>query len=309
MRLVVCGKNDAAVEALEFAVARGDEVWAIATAGDAGEDGWQRSLRGAARRLGVPCDQPGRINDPAFVHRLQAFHADALVSIQYDQILRGPLLGRVGCPCLNLHFALLPLHRGVAPIAWAILAGDAEAGVTLHHMVEDIDAGDVVARRAVPIAPDTTARELYDAVSRAAGALFRASHPFPPALLATRLPQDPGLASYHRADDIDFTARRVDWSRPAETVQRWIRAFVFPPMQHPESAVDGRRLAITRVAGGLGEPVAGTAPGTVVRRAPDGIDVAAADRTVRILALSDPANPRATAADVLGSVAVGARLA
>ena len=263
MRWVLCGKNDAAVHALAFLVGTGDDVLAVATHGDDGRDGWQCSFRAEAERLGVPCERPRRINDGASIERLAAHRADALLSIQYDQILRDPLFRGIGCPCLNLHFALLPRHRGVAPIAWAVLAGDAEAGVTLHHMVEDIDAGDVVAQRSTPIRSDDTARDVYDRVSRAAVELFTACYPFGAELLATRLQQDPRKASYHRSGDFDFSQRTVDWTRDAASLHAWLRALIFPPLQRPETALDGRRLAIDGVAGFLLGP-AGAPPGTAV---------------------------------------------
>ena len=109
-----------------------------------------------------------------------------MVSIQYDQILRASLFDAVPFPCLNLHFSLLPRHRGVNPIAWAILSGDSEAGVSLHHMVPDIDAGHVIDQRRVPIDPGGTARELYDALAAACFELFRDSLPFSRALLDGR---------------------------------------------------------------------------------------------------------------------------
>ena len=67
MRWILCGKNTAASECLDFLVGQGDEVWAIATRGDDGKDGWQRSFRAAAEAHGVPVDQPRRISDPEFV--------------------------------------------------------------------------------------------------------------------------------------------------------------------------------------------------------------------------------------------------
>jgi methionyl-tRNA formyltransferase len=195
----------------------------------------------------------------------------------------------------------------VAPIAWAVLAGDAEAGVTLHHMVEDIDAGDVIAQRAVPIAPDDSAREVYDKVSAAAVALFRESYPFPPTLLATRLAQDPAAASYHRQGDLDFSRREIDWARPAPVVHRWIRALIFPPMQHPETHTGARRLAVTRVAGAIGAPVSAP-PGTVVARTRDGIEVAAGDGRIRVLGLADPARPDLSAGALFEALPPGERL-
>lgn len=284
MRWILCGKNDAAARCLDFLVDRGDEVWAVGNAGDDGRNGWQRSFKAAALAHGVRFDQPRRINQPDFVARLADFGADALVSIQYDQILKGPLFEALDHPCLNLHFALLPRHRGVAPVAWAILEGDDEAGVTLHHMVVDIDAGDVLARSRVPIGVETTARELYDAISEASVALFREWYPFPAARLATRLAQDDTRACYHRAGELDFSQRAVDWGRPAAALHRWIRALAFPPMQWAETALDGRRLFVKRLRGAP-EPAEDAPPGRVLSADADGVLVAAKQGAIRLAEL------------------------
>jgi methionyl-tRNA formyltransferase len=298
VKWILCGKNDAAVAALEHMLAQGDEVWAIGAHGDAEQDGWQRSFPKAARSLGVRFDAPRRINAPAVVDELAGFGARGLISIQYDQILKDVLFERVGCPCLNLHYALLPRHRGVAPIAWAILSGDDEAGVTLHHMVEDIDAGDLLAQARVPVGPETTGRELYDAVSDAAAALFVRSYPFPQALLETRLVQDASRASYHRAGDFDFSRRGVDWSRPAVELQRWLRAMIFPPRQHPELRHGERILGVIRVGGELGPP--SEAPhGTVLELSSSGARVACGGGSILLRELSEP----------LGTLREGDRLA
>jgi methionyl-tRNA formyltransferase len=299
----LCGKNDVAADALQFLRERGDDVWAIGTAGDDGVDGWQRSFVAEARRLGVPFDQPARINEPAFATRLADFGADALLSIQYDQILRGALFQTIGCPCLNFHFALLPRHRGVSPIAFAVLMGDREAGVTLHQMVEDIDAGDILVQSRVPIRDVDTAREVYDRVSEAATGLFRETYPFDPKRLPKPITQDEGAALYHRQGDFDFGARAVDWHRPAEELQRWLRAMIFPPFQFPETALEDRRFQIERVAGGVGAPAAAP-PGTVVDRSEGAFDVAAAGGTVRIVALSETGGG---GGETRKPIAVGAR--
>jgi methionyl-tRNA formyltransferase len=295
------------VEALEFLVERGDEVWAVVTKDDAGVDGWQRSLRAAALRTGVRVEQPRRIGEPVFVERLADFGANALVSIQYDQILRKDLFERIGCPCLNLHFALLPRHRGVDPMAWTILEGDATAGATLHWMVEEIDAGDVIAQRAVEVPPDLSARELYDRVSQAAIGLFRECYPFGNALLARRRPQDDAAACYHRKGDFEFSERRVDWRRPAPELQRWLRAMIFPPFQHPEVEHGGRLLLVTSVGGNVGT-ARGGAPGTVLARTGQAIEVAAGGGSLTLHGLVDPVRPGAPPEAVLAAIRVGDRL-
>ena len=307
MRWILCGKNDAAVAALEHLVAQGDEVFAIGVHGDTGEDGWQRSLRRSAQRLGVRFEQPRRLSDPAWIETLAAFGARALVSIQYDQILRGPLLRGIGCPCLNLHFSLLPRHRGAAPIAWAILSGDDRAGATLHLMEEAIDAGDILAQRAVPIGAETTARELYESVSGAASALFAASYPFDASLLAARRPQPAAAPPTRRSGELDFSQRRADLARDARELQRWLRAWIFPPLQRPEVGFGGRRLAIGRVGGEIGD-AGGAAPGAVLAREGDALVVAARGGCLRLGALADPLRPGATGEALARLVPIGARL-
>lgn len=295
MRWILCGKNDAAVTILEFLIEQGDEVHVVATRGDDGKDGWQRSLVGAAGRLGVPVECPRRINDPGFVAKLAGLSARALVSVQYDQILKDPLFESIGCPSLNLHFSLLPRHRGVAPIAWAILEGDTRAGTSLHHMVEAIDAGDVLAQRAVSLDPEDTARDLYDKVSSAASGLFRECYPLPDELLGRRLVQDAAVACYHKGGDFDFSERSVDWSRPVDELHRWLRAMIFPPMQYPQTHIEGRAWTLRRLAPQVGARAA-SPPGTVLASGPDGVEVAAAGGTIRItdlipLEASDAAAP------------------
>jgi methionyl-tRNA formyltransferase len=284
VRWILCGKNDSAVEALEILLDRGDEVWVIGTFGDTGEDGWQRSLVGAATRHGVRCNTPKRINEPAMIAALAGYRPDALLSIQYDQILRGPLLRQIGCRCLNFHFALLPKHRGVSPIAFAVLEGDAEAGVTLHEMLEGIDTGDVFAQSAVAIQPSHSAREVYDQVCLATTELFRDRYPFASEHLGLARAQDDRDASYHKQGDFDFSMRDVDWSRPARELHRWLRAMIFPPFQFPETRLPGHRLTIEAVAGELG-PAVPMEPGSIVAKLQAGFEVAAKDGTIRATAV------------------------
>jgi methionyl-tRNA formyltransferase len=304
MKWILCGKNDAAVECLDFLIDQADEVLVVATKGDRGEDDWQRSLLGAARARGVPLEQPARINSDSFIARLADFQADALLSIQYDQILKNPLFESVGCPCLNLHFALLPRHRGVAPMAWVLLSGDSEAGVTLHFMVEDIDAGDIVARKSIPVAADCTARQLYDQMSRTAMDLFIECYPFAPEVLARRLPQDPASASYHHDGDFDFSQQQIDWNQPAATLHRWLRAMIFPPLQLPKTTLNGRQVEVSRIAAGLGQKVAAP-PGVVEVCSDDRVAVATADRKIWLCDVTY-AGMRATAPRP--SIRVGDRL-
>ena len=157
----------------------------------------------------------------------------------------------------------------------------------MHHMVEDIDAGGIVAQRAIPIDDEDTGRRLYDRVSRVAVELFRESYPFRPTLLARQLPQDASEATYHRMGDFSFSDRRVDWSRPAQELLRWIRAMIFPPMQLPETHLGGRSVEIRRVAGEVGARTVAP-PGTVLAVADEGLRVACGDGSLLLRELSVP---------------------
>lgn len=285
MRWILCGKNDAAVHALEILLDHGDDVWVIGTVGDDGEDGWQRSLVGTAKRRGVRCDRPKSINQSTTIGALADYRADALLSIQYDQILRGPLLRQIGCRCLNFHFALLPRHRGVSPIAFAVLDGDAEAGVTLHEMLDTIDTGDMFAQRAVRIESSHSAREVYDQVCLATAGLFRDRYPFDAERLGPARAQDGSGASYHKQGDFDFSLRDVDWYRPAHELHRWLRAMIFPPFQFPQTQLASHRLTIEAIAGELGCAVL-VEPGSIVARSDAGLDVAATGGSIRLTAIS-----------------------
>jgi methionyl-tRNA formyltransferase len=242
-RFVLCGKNDAAVHCLETILASGDEIAAVyATRGDTGEDGWQRSLAGTARLHAIPVIGHG-INTPEGIRALEAAKPDVLLSVQYDRILK-PRAIAAARAALNLHYALLPRNRGCAPIAWAVLQGDPETGVTLHELDAGIDTGAIVAQRRVPIDSLDSARDVYDKCTSAAMKLYATWHPRVRTGDLPRTPQDGRQATYHPKDELDFSKRSVDTNRPTLNVYRHVRALQFPPYQWPLIERDGRTLEI-----------------------------------------------------------------
>jgi methionyl-tRNA formyltransferase len=107
----------------------------------------------AAGELGLPLLQPDALDDAA-VARVAAAGPDALIVCAYGAIVREPLLSAY--PILNVHPSLLPRWRGAAPIERAIMAGDAETGVSIMELVEELDAGPVQLQETLPIGPDDT---------------------------------------------------------------------------------------------------------------------------------------------------------
>ena len=110
--------------------------------------------------LGLPIYQPERIRDPESLERLRALAPDFLVVVAYGQILPSSVLAIPRLGAINVHASLLPRHRGAAPVARAILAGDLETGVTIMKMDEQLDHGPILAVRATPIGEREDAAEL-----------------------------------------------------------------------------------------------------------------------------------------------------
>ncbi len=249
-RVAIIGRTTLAVACLDIVRAAGDHIVAvIPDASDDGRDGWQRSLRGAAERDGLAILDGTPVNHADFVASLAELQPDFLLSFQAAPILRAPLIGTARVAALNVHYGPLPRYRGVAPIAWALLNGEREHGVTLHVIEPGIDSGPIVASRAVRVEPGDTGRTLYDRCLDAGIGLFRdswASVREQEPVVAT--PQDDAEALYYNRWAIDFADRRVRWTADCRAIANRIRALIFPPFQYPEFGLpDGPTLEIGTV--------------------------------------------------------------
>ena len=243
--VAIIGKNRLAVACMETVLEAGDRVIvAVADANDDGRDGWQPSFRAAAERLGIDTVAPPDVNDPGFVARVDSLSPDFLLSFQAPQILKPPLIATGRVAALNLHYGPLPRYRGVAPIAWAIINGEAATGVTIHHISPGIDDGDIVVSAAVPIGATDTGREVYDRCTEAGIALFASSwRRLRTGSIAAR-PQAADEALYYNRHSIDFGRRSVAWHQDAERLANWVRAMIFPPFQYPCLSLAGQSYDI-----------------------------------------------------------------
>jgi methionyl-tRNA formyltransferase len=245
-RIVVIGRTGLAVACLRIVMEAGDDVAAVVVdRDDDGIDGWQPSLRRAAAGAGVKVMQPGNVNEPSVVDELAAASPHFLLSFQAAPILRAPLISIATVAALNLHYGLLPRYRGVAPIAWAVINGEAETGVTLHHIDDGIDSGPIVASDRVAIGPSDTAREVYDRCLEAGVRLFSAQWPVLREL--NNVPgtaQDSDSALYYNRHALDFGVRRIRWEADAQSLADWMRAFIFPPFQYPELMAGDRTFGV-----------------------------------------------------------------
>ena len=178
---------------------------------------------GRARPPGAPILQPPRIKDPHTIEEIRTLTPDVIVVMAYGQILPRAVLEIPKVACLNLHSSLLPRWRGAAPIQAAIAAGDQRTGITVMYMNEGLDTGDILLWRATEIRPADTGGSLHDRLAQIAPDALFESLRFLGTGTAPRTPQDNGLATY--APKLKREQGKIDWSEPAEAIERKIRAF------------------------------------------------------------------------------------
>jgi methionyl-tRNA formyltransferase len=173
--------------------------------------------------LSVPVFQPVRIRNDEVIAKIRGHAPDVIVVMAYGQILPKSVLAIPRIACLNLHASLLPRYRGAAPIQAAIVAGDRETGITIIYMDEGLDTGDMLLQTKLTILPDETGGSLHDRLAQAAPeALLGALD-----LLAGKCPPRTSQQSADASNSPKLTREdgQIDWSEPAELIERKIRAF------------------------------------------------------------------------------------
>lgn len=170
---------------------------------------------------GIPVFQPEKIGD--ITEELAAMEPEVLVVMAYGQILRQNILTLASKAIINLHASLLPRFRGAACIQAAIDAGDSETGITAMHVVRELDAGDIILAKSIPIAADETGGSLHDRLADLAPTVLAETLARLAAGTAARVPQDSAASSY--ISKLERDQGRLDWSHDAATLERRIRAY------------------------------------------------------------------------------------
>jgi methionyl-tRNA formyltransferase len=233
----------------------------------------------AALTLEIPILQPPRLKDPGAIDEIRQLEPDAIVVMAYGQILPPAVLEIPRLACLNLHASLLPRWRGAAPIQAAIVAGDRTTGITVMYMSEGLDTGDILLKRETEIGRSDTGGSLHDRLGEIApNALLEALR-----LLsegnAPRLPQDDALATY--APKLQRDAGKIDWSEPAEAIERKIRAFNPWPGTFTPLAAKGGKPQNLKIHSAAIVDLTGTA-GKLISRSNEELVIAAGDRALSL---------------------------
>jgi len=180
-------------------------------------------IKEAFSRDGVPLLQPGRIKEQEPIEEIRALAPDIVVVMAYGQILPRQVIQIPRLACLNLHASLLPRWRGATPIQAAIAAGDRETGITIMYMDEGLDTGDILLQRNFEIRPEETGESLHHRLAEIAPDALVESLRLLSGGNAPRTPQDNALATY--APKLSREAGRINWTQPAEVIERQIRAY------------------------------------------------------------------------------------
>ena len=228
MRLAFMGSPAFAVPALRALHGAGHEIVAVYSQpprpSGRGQAVRRSAVHEAADALGVPVRTPARLRrDEAEHAAFRALGLDAAVVAAYGLILPLAMLEAPRLGCLNIHASLLPRWRGAGPIQAAVLAGDAESGVTIMRMEEGLDTGPMLLREAVTLGPRVTAASLHDVLAGMGARMVGAALGQFGAGDLVAVPQPEG-ATY--APKLTRESGRLDWTLDARTLDRTVRAMV-----------------------------------------------------------------------------------
>jgi methionyl-tRNA formyltransferase len=250
MKLVFCGTPQFAVPALEALIAAGHEIPLVVTQPDRPVGRAQElqapPVKQTAVAAGIAVTQPEKIrNNAEFRARLEAIAPDAIVVVAYGRIIPPWMLALPRLGCINLHASLLPKYRGAAPIQWAVAMGETVTGNTTMLLEEGLDTGPILLQQTLPIAPEQTAIDLFEALAVQgaplvvetlagldAGSIMPQTQDHKNATLAPILEREDGR--------MDFAARSA-----AELVNRWRG---FQPWPGAFTSLDGKKLIVHRMS-------------------------------------------------------------
>ncbi len=296
MRVVFMGTPDFSVPTLHALHEAGHEVVAVYSQpprpAGRGKQLQPSPVQRAAEALGIEVRHPLGLRDLDAQAEFLALEPEVAVVVAYGLILPQPILEAPAMGCLNVHASLLPRWRGAAPIQRAILAGDHVTGVTIMRMERGLDTGPMLAAARVPV-EDKTSGELHAELAEIGARLMVETLAQIDQLKPE--PQTDLGATY--AAKIDKAESRIDWTKPAELIEREVRAFA--PFPGSWFELDGERIKVlkARVIGVNG------APGTVLD---EELTVACGDAAIRPLTVQRAGKPAMAVEDFLRGKAVPA---
>jgi methionyl-tRNA formyltransferase len=264
MNLIFCGTPQFAVPTLERLVAEKFPIQLVITNPDEprgrGHKVQPSPVKDSALRHGLPIYQPAKLRTEEARNFISQHRPDAIVIVAYGHIVPQWMIDLPPYGCINLHASLLPKYRGAAPIAWAIIQGEKETGVTTMKIDAGMDTGEILLERREPIRDDDTTETLSQRLSVIGAELMvETLRKLERGEIVPR-PQDSRLATL--APRLKKEDGLIDWSRPADEIARRVRGLI--PWPGAYAFFRGKQLHIWRAEPVPGADETAIAPGTLL---------------------------------------------
>ena len=297
LRIVFAGTPEFAAEQLKALLDSPHRIVAVYTQPDRPAGRGQKLMPSPGKQLAlehnVPVMQPPTLRAPEAQAELAALKPDLMVVVAYGLILPQVVLDIPRLGCINSHASLLPRWRGAAPIQRAVQAGDAESGVTVMRMEAGLDTGPMLLKAVTPITAQDTGGTLHDRLAELGPpAVLQAIAGLADGSLIGEV-QDDSLANY--AHKLNKDEARIDWSRPADELERLVRAFNPWPICHSTLNSEALKVLTADLAEGQG------APGTILSASKEGLTVACGENALRLTRLQVPGGKPLSFTDLFNS--------
>ncbi len=281
MRILVIGQAPFGAECLRALKQQGEELVGAITVPDVPGAKKPNPFKEAALELGLPLLQTNNLKPPEVYEWVKELAPDLLVLVFVTSFVPKAVIDLAPLGGINYHPSLLPKYRGGSAIAWAILSGEKETGVTIHYIDEGVDTGNIILQEAVPIDPEDTTVTLY----------FNKLYPLGVKLIkeavrlirekqAPSIPQDSRLASFQpvlKAQDA-----LIDWRQSAQNIYNLVRGAT--PVPGAGTYFRNDNLLVLEAKVFQQEPPSGTAPGKIIEIIPDqGVAVSTGKGTLLLL--------------------------
>lgn len=307
LKIVFAGTPAFSVPALDALLASAHQVVAVYTQPDRPAGRGRRLRLSPVKQRAVEHQltvmQPSNLRDADVQHSLAQWRADVMVVVAYGLLLPAAVLAMPAMGCINIHASLLPRWRGAAPIQRALLAGDAETGVTIMQMEVGLDTGAALAVVSTPIGATESGGSLHDRLAvLGAKTLIETLDAVQLGQVRPR-PQDEAQACY--AAKLTKAEAWLDWRRGAEELGRQVRAFDPWPVAQTQLGAQTLRVWSAQVLSQAHQ----AEPGTVLKAAAGGIDVACGRGCLRLLRVQLPGGKPVTTKQFITAHAIeGVRL-
>lgn len=226
MKAIFMGTPEIAATILKSVLESKHEILAVVTQPDKPKGRSQTTLtfppvKEVALEYNIPVFQPQKVKEEGFLEEVKKLNPDIILVAAYGKLLPKVLLDMPRFGCINVHASLLPKYRGASPIQWAILNGEEKSGVTIMHMAEGLDTGDIILTQEVALSKDETAGSLHDKLAEIGGPLLLSAMDAIETGRAPRIRQKEEEATHVKI--LDKAIGNLNFSRPAIELERFVR--------------------------------------------------------------------------------------